>query len=66
MKEFNYKFYDLFNPTIKALKKLGGSGSVSEIEDFVVEELKLTEEEINDIHRGTTTKLNYRLRWARN
>jgi len=66
MKEFNYKFYDLFNPTLRALHKLGGSGSVAEIEDFVIEELKLTEEETNDIHRGTTTKLNYRLRWARN
>lgn len=63
---FKYKFHDLFNPTIKALHKLGGSASVSEIEDFVVEELNLTEDEISDIHRGTTTKLNYRLRWARN
>ncbi|NDV41908.1 restriction endonuclease [Flagellimonas sediminis] len=63
---FKYKFNDLFNPTLKALHSLGGSASVSEIEDFVVELLNLTEEEIGDIHRGTTTKLNYRLRWARN
>ena len=63
---FKYKFNDLFNPTLKALHNLGGSASVSEIEDFVVELLNLTEEEISDIHRGTTTKLNYRLRWARN
>ena len=63
---FNYKFNDLFNPTLKALHHLGGSAAVSEIEDFVIEFLKLTEEQISDIHRGTTTKLNYRLRWARN
>ncbi len=63
---FNYKFNDLFNPTLKALNHLGGSASVSEIEDFVIELLNLTEEQISDIHRGTTTKLNYRLRWARN
>ncbi len=63
---FKYKFNDLFNPTLKALHKLGGSASISEIEDFVVELLNLTEDEISDIHRGTTTKLNYRLRWARN
>jgi len=63
---FNYKFNDLFNPTLKALHHLGGSAAVSEIEDFVIELLKLTEEQISDIHRGTTTKLNYRLRWARN
>lgn len=66
MKEFSYKYDDLFNPVLKALNLLGGSGSVQEIEDIVVEELKLTEDEINDIHKGTTTKLNYRLSWARN
>ena len=63
---FKYKFNDLFNPTLQALHSLGGSASVSEIEDSVVELLRLTEEQIGDIHRGTTTKLSYRLRWARN
>lgn len=63
---FNYKFNDLFNPTLKALHHLGGSASISEIEDYVIELLNLSEEQISDIHRGTTTRLNYRLRWARN
>lgn len=63
---FNYKFNELFNPTLKALHHLGGSASVAEIEDYVIELLNLTEEQISDVHRGTTTKLNYRLRWARN
>lgn len=63
---FNYKYDDLFNPTLKALKNLGGSGSVSEIEDEVILLLKLTDEQINDIHRGNTSKLTYRLAWARN
>jgi len=63
---FNYKFNDLFNPTLKALHHLGGSASVAEIEDYVIEFLDLSEEQISEIHRGTTTKLNYRLRWARN
>jgi len=66
MKEFKYKHHQLFNPVLQALHKLGGSASVSEIEDVVIELLELTENEIADIHRGTTTKLNYRLRWARN
>jgi restriction system protein len=51
---------------LAALNSLGGSASVSEIEDFVIEFMKLTEDEVNYIHRGTATKLNYRLRWARN
>ena len=66
MDTFKYKVHDLYNPTLTALHSLGGSASVSEIEDFVIEFMKLTEYEVNDIHRGTATKLNYRLRWTRN
>jgi len=57
---------DLFNPVIKALHELGGSGSVSEIEEKVAELLKLSEEDINSIHRGNRTELSYRLAWTRN
>lgn len=63
---FKYKYDDLFNPTLQALNKLGGSGSVREIEDQVSDILKLSEDEINDIHRESTSKLTYRLAWARN
>ena len=43
--------YDnLFNPVIKALHELGGSGSVSEIDEKVAEILQLTEEEIAAVH----------------
>jgi restriction system protein len=63
---FRYKYDDLFNPTLKALQNLGGSGSISEIEDQVITILNLSEDEINDIHRESTTKLTYRLAWARN
>ncbi|MEX1193038.1 MAG: restriction endonuclease [Brumimicrobium sp.] len=65
-KKFKYKYDDLFNPLIKALKKLGGSGAVSEMEEEVAQILNLTEDEINEIHRESTTKLTYRLAWARN
>lgn len=65
-KHFKYKFDDLFNPTLKALKKLGGSGTVSEIEEEVTRLLDLSEEAANEIHRESTTKLTYRLAWARN
>ncbi|MFB9108752.1 restriction endonuclease [Flavobacterium gyeonganense] len=65
-KYFKYKYDDLFNPTIKALKNLGDSGSVTEIEEEVIKVLNLTEDAINEIHRESTTKLTYRLAWARN
>ena len=57
---------DLFNPVLQALHELGGSGSNSEIDDKVAQLLKLTEEEINEIHLGNRTKLGYRLAWSRN
>lgn len=64
-KHFNYKLDDLFEPILNALKKLGGSGSVSEIENEVSSILGLSEDAINEIHRESRTKLSYRLAWAR-
>lgn len=67
MKElFKYKYDDLFNPTLKALHNLGGSGSIQEIEEEVATTLKLTDEQVSEIHRGNTSKFSYRLAWARN
>ena len=58
-------FDDLFNPLLKALKELGGSASVSEMEEKVAEILNLSESDINEIHNGNRTKFSYRLAWAR-
>lgn len=66
MPYFKYKHIDLFNPLLKAMKNLGGSGSNQEIENEVAKVLNLSEEEINDVHKGNVTKLSYRLAWARN
>lgn len=60
------KYDELFNPTIAALKDLGGSGTNEEIEEKVAEILKLSEDEVAEIHRGNRTKLSYRLAWSRN
>ena len=67
MKElFTYKYDELFNPILKALHKLGGSGSVDEIEEQVAADLQLSDEQANEIHRENISKLAYRLAWARN
>lgn len=63
---FKYKYDELINPVLKALHALGGSGSNSEIEEQLVIQLNLKDDEIEDIHRGNTTKLAYRTAWARN
>lgn len=47
------------------MRELGGSASVTEQEDAVASLLKLSEKDVSEIHRGTRTKLAYRLAWAR-
>ena len=66
MEHFKYKYDDLFNAVLQALHKLGGSGTNSEIEEQVILLLNLSDLEVEEIHRGNTTKLAYRLAWARN
>ena len=66
MKPFKYKFDDLMNPCLQAIHALGGSGTNAEIEEEVARLLSLSEDEVNYIHRGNVTKLDYLLRWARN
>lgn len=56
------------NPVIQAVKALGGSGTIEEINNRVIEILGLPEEQLEVIHdseRGTQTEIEYRLHWAR-
>ena len=59
-------FDELFNPLLTAINNLGGSASISEQEAEVARILKLSDKDVSEIHRGNTTKLSYRLAWARN
>ena len=63
--QFNYKYDDLFNVLLKALQNLGGSGSNAEIEEQVSTILNLTEDQVNEIHKGNLTKFAYGLAWAK-
>ena len=63
---FKLKHDDLFQPTLKAMVKLGGSASNPEIEEMVADILNLSEVEINEKHRGNTTKFSYRMAWSKN
>ena len=60
------KYDGMFNALLKAMHLLGGSASIPEIEEKVTEILKLSDRDINEIHKGSTTKLSYRLAWTRN
>ncbi len=61
--------YDrLMNPLLRALWALGGSGSVEEIYDKVVEIEKLPEDVLSQLHdpeKSNQTEVAYRLAWAR-
>lgn len=56
---------DLFNPLLAAIKRLGGSASISELDEEVTKNLNLTEEEIARPHNDRYTELEYQLAWAR-
>lgn len=62
------KFTELMNPLIKALIELGGSGSIDEIYEKVLDILDLPEDLVNTLHdpeTGNRTEIEYRLAWAR-
>lgn len=62
------KFHELMNPLLQALHELGGSGSVDEIYEKVVEKLDLPEKILDILHnpeKSNQTKVEYRLAWAR-
>ena len=61
-------FDQLMNPLIRALQALGGSGSVEEIYDKVVELEKFPEDVLSQAHdpeKSNQTEVGYRLAWAR-
>ena len=59
-------FDELMDPSIQALKRLGGSASLDELVTEIVELLDLSQEVANAPHGTTgTTELEYRSAWAR-
>ena len=55
----------LCNPVLRAMKRLGGSGSIAEINDEVIRSLDLSDVELAQMHDERQTELVYRLAWAR-
>jgi restriction system protein len=61
-------FDQLMNPLITALRDLGGSGSIDEIYERVIENLSLSDEILSILHNpeeSNQTEVYYRLAWAR-
>lgn len=61
-------FDTLMNPVIKALKDLGGSGTIEEINAKASEIAGLSDEQLEVLHdpeKGGQTEVEYRLAWTR-
>jgi restriction system protein len=61
-------FDQLMNPLLNALQALGGSGSIEEVYDKVVELEEFSEDIISQLHdpeKSNQTEVAYRLAWAR-
>ena len=69
MSDINVPTYDaLMNPVLKALKELGGSGTIHEIDAKASELARLTDQQLEVLHnpeRGSQTEVEYRLAWTR-
>jgi restriction system protein len=60
------QYQHLLWPTIVAMRDLGGSGSIEEIVERVLEQGDYTEEQQAVLHKdGPSTEIEYRLAWAR-
>lgn len=61
-------FDSLMNPLLAALRQLGGSGSINEIYEKVVESEQIPEailEKLHDAEKSNQSEVAYRLAWAR-
>jgi restriction system protein len=62
------QYHSFFNPILAALKELGGSASLHELDDKVVEMMNFSDDALKVIHdtaTGNETEIEYRLAWAR-
>jgi len=70
MSDADIPTFDTFmNPVIQALKSLGGSGTIEEIDSTVTEIVGLSDEQLEILHKpekgGGQSEVEYRLAWTR-
>ncbi|MDX1417362.1 MAG: restriction endonuclease [Candidatus Promineifilaceae bacterium] len=60
-------FDRMMNPLIQALRSLGGSGTIEELDDKVADILNLNDEQLEVMHnpKSGQTEVSYRLAWTR-
>lgn len=68
MTSVKLQYDDLMNPVFQALKSLGGSGTIEEINNKVAEIARIPSEQLEILHnpeKGGMTEIEYRLMWTR-
>jgi restriction system protein len=68
MTSLKWQYTDLLNPAIEALKKLGGSGTIEEINNKVAEIENIPADQLEILHnpeKGGVSEIEYRLMWTR-
>jgi restriction system protein len=68
MTTIKYKYDDLMNPVLRALKELGGSGTNEEILEKVSNLLSIPTDQLEILHnpeKGGISEIEYRLMWTR-
>jgi restriction system protein len=61
-------FDEYMRPIVAALRRLGGSATIQELYEAVVDDMKLSEAQLGVLHdqdRGNQTEVGYRMAWAR-
>ena len=59
---------ELVEPVFAVLVDLGGSATIDELRDKIIEKLHLTDDVVDEPHKGSAsqqTELEYQLAWAR-
>lgn len=60
------QYNEMFNALLQALHELGGSGSIEEINNKIIELQKYSADIVDILHgEGPATEIEYRLAWAR-
>jgi restriction system protein len=60
------QYNEMFNPVLQALYELGGSGTIEEINNKVIELQNYPADIVDILHgEGSTTEIEYRLGWVR-
>ena len=59
------QFIRYFGPIVEALKQLGGSGRPSEVKDIIVENLHISDAELDEVTPSGVPRISNRVDWAR-